>query len=242
MDLTVRQRLSRWAGGFAGGLALVAGFVLVAEALLTVSWHDPITSVFAQRDQAELRGELAASEGKALPPRTRAVVTEAGSSRLRMAVLARDLRRRTEAGEPLGRIAVPRMDASFVFVAGTGKASLRRGPGHYAGTALPGERGTVAIAGHRTTYAAPFRRLDRMRPGDRITLTMRYGRFSYAVEGSRVVAPGNVNVLRNLRHDRLVLTTCTPMFSAAKRLLITARLMQAVPRGAAARVTPRRRA
>ena len=125
-----------------------------------------------------------------------------------------------------------------MFVAGTGETSLKEGPGHYAGTILPGHRGTVAIAGHRTTYGAPFRQLDRLHGGDRITLTMPYGRFSYGVEGSRVVAPGHVTVLRSVRHDRLVLTTCTPPFSAAKRLIISARLEHAEPRGAALDLKP----
>ena len=127
---------------------------------------------------------------------------------------------------------------NFVFVAGTGENSLKRGPGHYANNVLPGQRGTVAIAGHRTTYEAPFRRLDKLRRGDRITLTMPYGLFTYTVEGSRVVSPGHTTVLRHVRHDRLVLTTCTPMFSATQRLVVTGRLERAIPRGAAIELTP----
>ena len=68
-----------------------------------------------------------------------------------------------------------------MFVEGTGTSDLRKGPGHYPATPLPGERGTVGIAGHRTTYGAPFRHIDRGQArGDRITLTMPYGRFVYA--------------------------------------------------------------
>src|SRR4029079_8169887 len=99
--------------------------------------------------------------------------------------------------------------------------------------ALPGQRGTVAIAGHRTTYMAPFRHVDRLSPGDHIALTMPYGRFTYLVEVSRVVHPDNTGVLRHLHHNRLVLTTCPPVDSAARRLVVTARLQTAVPRGAA---------
>jgi sortase A len=119
-----------------------------------------------------------------------------------------------------------------------GKSSLKKGPGHYDGTPLPGQPGTVAIAGHRTTYSAPFRRMNRLRPGDKITLTMSYGRFTYRVDGLRVVLPRNTGVLKQVRHNRLVLTTCTPVDSAAKRLVATARLVRAVARGPAVTHVP----
>ena len=72
---------------------------------------------------------------------------------------------------------------------GTGTADLRRGPGHYPDTPLPGQRGTVAIAGHRTTYGAPFHDVDDLRRGDAIVLSMPYGRFTYRVQRTRIVAP-----------------------------------------------------
>jgi sortase A len=219
-------------------LALFVGVVLLLDALATVAWQDPITAVFAQEEQKALSKKLAAVESAPLPAGTLAWVKKVGSDRQRMEVLAAHERAGEKAGEPLGRIAVSRIRASYVFVAGTGEGSLKKGPGHYAGTVLPGERGTVAIAGHRTTYAAPFRRLDRLRRGDAITLTMPYGLFSYRVEGSRVVSPTNVNVLRHVRHNRLVLTTCTPPGSAAKRLVITARPVRATPRGRAIQRVP----
>jgi sortase A len=234
----LRLRTSRRASGLLGGLALFVGVVMIADAVATVLWQDPITAVFTQADQKALSKKLERIEQAPLPANTLALVKKAGSAEERMAVLGNDLGRRTAAGGPLGRIAVPRAGASFVFVAGTGESSLKKGPGHYAGTALPGQRGTVAIAGHRTTYSAPFRRLDRLRHGDTITLTMPYGRFWYRVERKQVVAPSKVTVLRHVRHDRLVLTTCTPPFSATKRLIGTARAKRATPRGKALEVTP----
>jgi sortase A len=234
----LRPRLPRRASGLLGGLALFVGIVLIADAIATVVWQDPITAVFTQADQKALSSKLERLERAPLPPNTLALVKKAGSAEKRMAVLAGDLARRSAAGDPLGRIVVPRAGASFVFVVGTGENSLRKGPGHYVGTALPGQHGTVAIAGHRTTYSAPFRRVDRLRRGDRITLTMPYGRFSYRVEGKRVVAPSAVSVLQHVRYDRLVLTTCTPPFSATKRLILTAREDRAKPRGKALDVTP----
>jgi sortase A len=117
-----------------------------------------------------------------------------------------------------------------VVVAGTGAASLRRGPGHYPGTPLPGARGTVAIAGHRTTYGAPFRRLDKLDTGDRIEVSMPYGRFVYAVERQRIVPPTAIWVTQRVSYDRLVLSACHPLYSAAKRIVVFARLVDTKPR------------
>jgi sortase A len=233
-----RLRVPRRPSGFAGGLMLLIGVALLLDALITFIWQEPFTAVFAQRDQKALSQQLSDIEREPLPPSTLQLVKRADNGPQRMAVLAGHLAASTKVGEPLGRIAIDRIGPKFVFVAGTGRASLKKGPGHYAGNALPGQGGTVAIAGHRTTYLAPFRHVDRLRPGDSITLTMPYGRFTYAVEGKRVVLPDNTGVLRHVRHNRLVLTTCTPVDSAAKRLVVTARLKQAVPRGDAIDLTP----
>lgn len=229
---------SRQASGLAGGLLLVVGAVLLATALMTIFWQDPVTAVFAQHDQRVLSAKLAAAEQAPVPKSTLTLVQRAESDPERLAVLARDLAARSPTGNPLGRIGISRIGANFVFVAGTGKGSLKKGPGHYDRSPLPGLPGTVAIAGHRTTYSAPFRRMNKLRRGDKITLTMPYGRFTYSVEGLRVVLPGNVGVLKHVRHNRLVLTTCTPVDSAAKRLVATARLERAVARGPAVTLVP----
>ena len=229
---------SRQASGLAGGLLLVVGAVMVALALMTVLWQDPVTAVFAQHEQKVLRKKLAAAEKAPVAQSTLTLVQRAESDPERIAVLARDLGRRSPSGNPLGRIGISRIGANFVFVSGTGVGSLKKGPGHYDRSALPGLPGTVAIAGHRTTYSAPFRRMNKLRRGDKITLTMPYGRFTYRVEGMRVVLPNNTGVLRHVRHNRLVLTTCTPVDSAAKRLVTTARLERVVARGPAVTLVP----
>jgi sortase A len=234
----VRLPRSRQANGLAGGLLLAVGVALVAIALMTILWQDPITAVFTQREQKALSAKLEAAEQAPVSESTLTLVQRAESDPERIALLARDLAARTRAGEPLGRIRVSRMGIDFVFVSGTGLKSLKKGPGQYDGSPLPGTPGTVAIAGHRTTYLAPFRRMNRLRRGDRITLTMPYGRFTYRVEGLRVVLPTNTGVLEHARHNRLVLTTCTPVDSAAKRLVATARLERAVARGPAVTLVP----
>src|SRR5213593_4882158 len=122
----LRPRLSRRASGLLGGLALFLGVVLIADAVATVLWQDPITAVFTQADQKALSKKLERIEQAPLAPSTLALVKQAGTAEERMAVLAADLGGRTTAGGPLGRIAVPRAGASFVFVAGTGESSLKK--------------------------------------------------------------------------------------------------------------------
>jgi sortase A len=121
-----------------------------------------------------------------------------------------------------------------VFVEGTDAGDLRRGPGHYPATPLPGQRGTVAIAGHRTTYGAPFRKIDKLRPRDAIVITMPYGRFTYRVERTRIVKPTDVWVTQPVSYARLILSACHPLYSAAQRIVVFARLVRSEPRGAAA--------
>lgn len=229
---------SRRKSGFVGGLAVFIGLVLLFDAVVTVVWEDPFTTIFTQRDQKVLGEKLAAAEKAPVPASTLELVRRAGSERQRMALLGAHERTTAQAGDPLGRISIPRTDNSFVFIEGTGTDSLKKGPGHYGGTALPGERGTVSIAGHRTTYAAPFRELNKLNKGDPITLTMPYGKFVYSVEGSRAVPPTETTVLGVVHYDRLVLTTCTPLGSADKRLVVTARLKNATPRGPAIQLVP----
>ncbi len=212
---------------------LAAGVLAVMEAVVTFAWQEPVTALFAQREQRALEDQLEQTNRafKAPAPRTQAaaIPTPAGQ----MAALAERLERTVDDGDALGRIQIPAIDVSLVFVSGATPRNLRKGPGHYASTVLPGERGTVGVAGHRTTYLAPFRKLNRLDTGDEVVMTMPYGRFTYAVEDALVVPPSRVSVLRAGVEDRLVLTTCTPLFSAAKRLVIVARKKSAVPLGAA---------
>ncbi len=139
----------------------------------------------------------------------------------------------------MGRIVIPRIGASFVVVKGTDTAALESGPGIYSETSFPGVGGTTAIAGHRTTYLAPFRHVDALRRGNRILLNMPYAHFTYTVTGERVVAPTDVRAaVGKVGYSRLVLSACTPLFSAAKRLLVFARLTSTVAFTSGARTPP----
>jgi sortase A len=119
---------------------------------------------------------------------------------------------------------------NMVFVQGTDESSLELGPGHYPETAMPGQGKTVAIAGHRTTYLAPFRHIDSMKQGDKITLKMPYGTFVYAVQKTEIVDPSDVGVIHETGYERLVLSACNPLYSAAERYIVFARLVRSEPR------------
>jgi len=209
---------------------VVVGVLLLADAVLTLVWQEPVSALYSRLQQGRLDDRLAQLEGTEPNAQDRKVLSRLGSLDRRLAYAARMLNRRTADGQPLGRISARSIGVSAVVVAGTEASSLRLGPGHYPGTPLPGARGTVAIAGHRTTYGAPFRRLNKLGRGDRIELRMPYGRFVYSVERRRIVPPTATWVTRRVGYDQLVLSACHPLYSAAKRIVVFARLVDTVPR------------
>jgi sortase A len=212
---------------------IVAGVLMIADAGITLAWQEPVSALLARIEQNKLSGQLDKIEA-APPTRVQQRVLRAlDTQRRRVAFLAREARRTAQTGDPIGRIAIPKIGADFVVVQGTDSASLRKGPGHYPSTTFPGLPGTVAIAGHRTTYLAPFRKVDELKHGDRIVLTMPYGRFTYAVERTQIVKPTALWVTRDVGYPRLVLSACHPLYSAAQRIIVFARLQQVVARGAA---------
>jgi sortase A len=212
-------------------LLIVSGSLLLADAVLTLLWQEPVSALYARIQQGRLEDRLTALERAPVAAVDRAALGRLDDPARRLAFAARSLDRRTRPGDPIGRIRMPAIGVSDVMVDGTGGADLRKGPGHYSSTPLPGERGTVGVAGHRTTYGAPFRKLDGLDPGDRIELTMPYGRFSYRVERTRIVAPTATWVTDRVSYDRLILSACHPLYSAAKRIVVFARLAEATPRG-----------
>jgi sortase A len=208
---------------------IAAGALLLADGAATLLWQEPVTSLYARLQQDRLGDRLAALERSGPSPVERRVLARLPDPRRRLRFAARAALRRADAGDPVGRLRARAIGLDEVVVHGTDDATLRSGPGHYPDTALPGARGTVAIAGHRTTYGAPFRRLDDLDPGDRIELETPYGRFGYGVERTRIVPPTAIWVTRAVSYDRLVLTACHPLFSAAERIVVFARLERSAP-------------
>ena len=167
-----------------------------------------------------------------LSPVDRAALAGLRSRMQRIEYLARREQHQIKTGDAIGRIFIPKIGAGYTVVQGTDELSLEKGPGHYPGTALPGMGLTVAVAGHRTTYLAPFRRINELVPGNRIVLTMPYGRFTYHVQYRRIVLPTALWVTHNVGYDRLVLSACNPLYSAAQRIIVFARLSSVKPLGA----------
>jgi sortase A len=189
---------------FVASVMMVSGALLIADAGSTLLWQEPVSWFLVQHQQTKLK------EALAKPP-------------------ARVIRRKPLRGDAVGKISIPSIGVSRYVVEGTDTASLRKGPGHYPSTPLPGERGTAAIAGHRTTYGAPFRRLNEVKRGDPVIVDMPYGRFVYRVQGTRVVDDQDLSVLRPKGYSRLVLSACHPLYSAAQRIIAFARLERKLP-------------
>jgi sortase A len=182
--------------------ALAAGVLLLAWAAVTVLWKEPITSYQAQRAQGKLERELN------LVPALQSV----GAS----------VDYEVREGRAAGRIRIPSIDVEAVFVEGTDDGDLEKGPGHYPMTHWPGQGKVIAIAGHRTTYGAWFRHIDDLDRGDPIVLAMLYGRYAYRVTGTEIVDDADWSILRG-EGEFLVLSACHPLYSAAQRLVVTAR-------------------
>ncbi len=131
-------------------------------------------------------------------------------------------------GDPIGRIEIPKIGLNAVMVEGVDVDDLKEGPGHYVETPLPGQKGNVGIAGHRTTYGAPFASIDELKPGDEIFLTTVQGRFRYVIPNTsdyqQIVSPSHVEVLDDKGDNRVTLTACHPKYSASQRIIVYALL------------------
>lgn len=231
-----RRRRGR-ASRAAAALLIVLGALILIDGVTTLVWQEPISALYASLRQDSLNGELQRVEHAAVAPAARTQLASISDERRRIAFLARQLEQHASDGSAVGRIVIPRIGASFVIVNGTSTEDLMGGPGVIRQSRFPGVPGTTAIAGHRTTYLAPFRHIDSLSPGDQIILLMPYAHLDYTVVGQRVVAPTDVSAaLGSVGYTRLVLSACTPLFSAAKRLLVYARLTRTVPEGAARRL------
>ncbi len=209
---------------------VLSGVLLVGDAIATVTWQEPVTALLSGRQQDALGGDLRRLEAAGPTPIEARALSQIDTRARRLAFRARSLKRKADDGQAIGRLRMPKLGTSQVVVMGTDTGDLKKGPGFYSSNPLPGVSGTVAIAGHRTTYGAPFRHVDRLKPGNTIVLQMPYATFTYVVERTRIVAPSEVSVLERRSTNRLVLTACHPLFSAAQRIVVSARLERTTPR------------
>jgi sortase A len=187
------------------GRALITVGVLI---LLFVAYQLWGTGISEARDQHRLKNQFKTLQQAPPPPATPGVALPP-----------------TPEGDAVAIIEIPKINVSKAVVQGVGVEDLKKGPGHYPQTPMPGQRGNAAIAGHRTTYGHPFYDVDALKPGDDIFISTREGKFQYKVDHSMNVDPHDVAVLDATPDNLLTLTTCTPRFSAAQRLIVVSRLI-----------------
>lgn len=221
---------------------LVAGALTLAYAVAILVWRDPATDLYTRFQQqrlesaleAELEAWAHADDGQNRPAAVDADADPAEAAKAARAEVRTDARRfadELELGQAFGRIRIPTIDVEAIVVHGTRWGpDLSRGPGHYERTTVPGLGRTVGVAGHRTTFGAPFRHIDDIQVGDEITLDMPYATFRYRVFAHEIVDSDDWSVIRNRGHDTIMLSACHPLYSAAQRWIVYGRLVEVRPR------------
>lgn len=224
-----------------GTVLIVGGLLVLAYAAAVLFWRDPVTDLYNRYQQNRLESALE-HEFEAWDAGRPPVDADAGDDSNDVAVdpaaskaaTSRDARRFVrglEQGQAFGRIHIPRIGVEAVVVHGTRwGADLSRGPGHYERTSVPGLGKTVGIAGHRTTFGAPFRKIDTIEVGDEITLEMPYATFRYRVFQHEIVDEDDWSVIRNRGFDTLMLSACHPLYGSSERWIVYARLASVQPR------------
>ena len=222
--------MRRWVR-FTGTALIALGVLTLLWALVVWQWQDPFTALYTTWRQHQLTTQYD-KRVRTFKPTAPIVHDSVAAERRSIAREARRYRFNSKRGEAIGRIKVPRMGINMIFVNGTDHETLKKGPGRDMRTFMPGEDRLVYLAGHRTTYLAPFSHIDRLRTGDRVTLELPYGIFVYSVTHHRIVKATDLSVLRSPRHELLELQACHPRFFATHRFIAYARLVRVEPHGA----------
>lgn len=212
------------------GIALaVAGALTLAWVVVVWRWQDPVTGLYTRWQQHKLAQQL--QHEFATQPRVHFVGKESLAAEARsIEQAAARFRRTASVGQAIGRIIIPSLGLNMVLVNGTDEASLQKGPGRDLRTFMPGQDRLVYIAGHRTTFLAPFSHIDAIQPGDRIELEMPYGSFVYRAFRHVIVRADDLAVLRSPRHELLALQACHPRFFATHRYIVYGHLVGVEPR------------
>ena len=218
-----------------GTLLLIAGVGVLAWALLVWAWQDPFTGLYTRWQQHKLTRRYDDLYAAYRPQRPSRSTLAAMRQELRSEAAL--YRKTVHRGDPIGRIRIPRMGINMILVNGTDHETLKKGPGRDLRTFMPGQGELIYIAGHRTTYLAPFSHIDSLRRRDQVTLTMPYATFVYAVTGHRIVAADDLSVLKTHHHEELELQACHPRFFATHRYIAYAKLLNVRMRGAPATIS-----
>ena len=220
------RRLAR----IAGTLMIVAGVCTLGWAVAVWQWQDPFTAVVNRFEQRGLEQAFERSLADT-PGRTIAVSSDPAELRAQLQREARAWRKGLRQGDPVARLRIPALGVDEIIVNGTDTGSLKRGPGRYLKSAVPGQGELVYVAGHRTTYGAPFSRIDRLKKGDRVVVELPYATYEYRITGHRIVAATDVGVLRSKGFEQLALQACHPRFFATQRYIAYAKPVGVTPTG-----------
>ena len=223
--------------GFVRRMLRALSYVLLGLGLLAFvwafviwKWSDPVTALYTRYEQHQLKSQyvhVREKVVKSLPviPPTVPLKVE----KHQLTLIANRYRADAKTGTAMGRIEVPRLHLNMILLNGTDTGSLMRGPGRDPRTYMPGQGQLVYIAGHRTTYLAPFSHIDEMRNGDLITLSVPYGKFTYRVYTHVIVPATDLGRLKTFGKDVVVLQACHPRFFATHRYLVYGRLVHVTP-------------
>ena len=210
-------------------LVRILGAVLVTAGVLTLTWvvvvwqwQDPFTAIYTHFEQSRLAHTY---QRRAAAFHPRLTPKESATPKLRLAADARIYRQSLKEGDPVGRLRIGRIGLSMMVVQGTGDSTLKRGPGHYIQSGLPGQGHLIYVAGHRTTYLAPFADINDIRIGDYVHFEVPYGDFTYRVIRHYVVPATALSVLRDHGAEILRLQACHPRFFATHRYIVDAKLV-----------------
>ena len=211
-----------------GTVLVVGGVATLLWVVVVWQWQDPFTALYTRWEQHRLASSYDERFTKFRP--LRPVGDTLAAERRTIALEAARYRRDSKRGEAIGRIKVPRLGLNMILVNGTDEESLKKGPGRDLRTYMPGQGQLVYIAGHRTTYLAPFSHIDSLRRGDRVTLELPYATFVYRVVRHRIVRSDDLSVLQSHGHEVVILQACHPRFFATHRYLAYATPVRVVPR------------
>jgi sortase A len=207
-----------------GTVLIVAGVLMLAWVVVVWRWEDPFTAIqtyFSQKHLKTTYLHRSQSFRRTLPAPAR----DAASAWHEAKLAARRYDPTLHRGEPVGRLRIGRLGLDIYVVQGTDHESLKKGPGHYPASALPAQGRLIYIAGHRTTYLAPFAHINDIKNGDYMTLEVPYGTFEYRAYRHYVVPADDVALLKNTGKEILRLQACHPRFFATHRYIVDARLV-----------------
>lgn len=213
--------------GFIGRTLVTTGVLI----LLFVAYQLWGTGIYEARAQSDLQSQFAKAQRGHKSTTTTTASSEITTTSPGATTTTVEADPAPPEGGAVALIQIPKIGVHKWVVQGVGVPDLRKGPGHYPNTPLPGQLGNAAIAGHRTTYGAPFNRLDELNTGDRIEVRTLFGTYHYGVTEKLVVKPTQLEVIApptDKSLAELTLTTCNPKYSAATRLVIHATLDNSV--------------